>query len=312
MTFRYIGFIAAAAATVSIAGDLSIPDTPAQKVAAHTYVIHGPRSFPNPENKGFMNNPAFVVTNDGVVVVDPGSSVHVGRMLLKQIAKATDKPVTHVYGTHIHGDHWLGNHAIVETFPKAELIAHPDMVKRAPGGDGKSWIELMMTLTKGATAGTEIKAPTVTAKDGDSRKIGGLTFRIHAPEKAHSHTDIMIEVPEDKLLFTGDNATANRVPRMDDGTYKGSIAAMERALKLDVGVVVPGHGPTGGKKVLTDFRDLLNTVYGEAKKHRADGKEDFEMKPAVAAKLDRWKQWEGFDEAVGKWLSLAVLEIDAE
>jgi glyoxylase-like metal-dependent hydrolase (beta-lactamase superfamily II) len=122
----------------------------------------------------------------------------------------------------------------------------------------------------------------------------------------------MIEVVEDKLLFTGDNATAMRVPRMDDGTYKGSIAAMDRALKLDSVVVVPGHGPTGDKRVLTDFRELLSTVYGEAKKYREDGKEDFEMKPMVLAKLERWKKWEGFDEAVGKWLSLAVIEIDAE
>lgn len=312
MKHRYIGMALAAAATVSVAGDLSIPDTPAQKVAAHTWVIHGPRSFPNPENRGFMNNPAFTVTNDGVVVVDPGSSVHIGRMLLKQIAKVTDMPVTHVFGTHIHGDHWLGNHAIVEKYPQAELIAHPDMIKRAQGGDGKSWIELLMNLTKGATAGTEIRAPTMATKDGDTRKIGGLSFRIHAPAKAHSHTDIMIEVAEDKLLFTGDNATAMRVPRMDDGTYKGSIAAMNLALKLDSAVVVPGHGPTGGKKVLTDFRDLLNTIYTEAKKHRGEGKEDFEMKPAVMSKLDRWKKWEGFDESVGKWLSLAVIEIDAE
>jgi len=50
-----------------------------------------------------------VLTAKGVVVVDPGSSVQVGEMLLKKIATVTKDPVIAVFNTHIHGDHWLGN-----------------------------------------------------------------------------------------------------------------------------------------------------------------------------------------------------------
>ena len=46
----------------------------AEKVSQHVYVIHGPLDIPNPENKGFMNNPAFIVAEKSVIVVDPGSS----------------------------------------------------------------------------------------------------------------------------------------------------------------------------------------------------------------------------------------------
>ena len=95
----------------------------AEQVSPHVYVIHGPLELPNETNEGFMNNPAFVITNDGVVVVDPGSSVHTGNMLLREIRKITDKPVIAVFDTHVHGDHWLGNDAIQRAYPDAEIYA---------------------------------------------------------------------------------------------------------------------------------------------------------------------------------------------
>jgi hypothetical protein len=52
---------------------------PAQQVSTGTYVIHGPQGVPSRENQSFMNNPAWVITQDGVVVIDPGSSVQTGR-----------------------------------------------------------------------------------------------------------------------------------------------------------------------------------------------------------------------------------------
>jgi len=86
-----------------------VRDYPVDQIAPNTYVIHGPLGFPTVENQGFMNNPGFVITDSGVVLIDPGSSIQAGRMVLKQIRSITEKPVTHVINTHVHGDHWLGN-----------------------------------------------------------------------------------------------------------------------------------------------------------------------------------------------------------
>ena len=67
-------------------------DWQAQEVASGVYVIHGPLETPNLSNQGFMNNPGFVVTDAGVVVVDPGGSVQTGEMVLDRIAEITDQP----------------------------------------------------------------------------------------------------------------------------------------------------------------------------------------------------------------------------
>ena len=283
---------------------------PLDKIANNTYVIHGPLESPNKKNKGFMNNPGFVVTNSGVVVIDPGSTVHVGRMLLKKIREVTQKPVTHVLNTHIHGDHWLGNQAFAEAFPKVVIMAHPDMIKRAKAGDAEQWVSLILQLTEGESKGTRAVIPEKSVKDKLVLKTGGMSFRIHAPEKAHSFTDIMIEVVEEGVVFLGDNVLYKRLPRMDDATFVGNIEACKLALKMSANKFVPGHGPSGDKNIITPFKNYLNIIYTEAGKHYEEGLTDYQMKPKILLKLKPYIKWSGFEEEVGKHISLAVLEYE--
>jgi glyoxylase-like metal-dependent hydrolase (beta-lactamase superfamily II) len=242
-------------------------------------------------------------------VIDPGSSVQAGRMVMKQVRKVTDKPVTHVLNTHVHPDHWLGNQAVVEVYPNAVLIAHPETIKRAPGM-AEEWVKLIHGMTNGFTAGTRGQVPTVAMGDGTELKTGGMTFRIHAPPDAHSQTDIMIQVLEDSVVFGGDNLMFKRLPRLDDATFKGSIEACRIAAGLNVKRYVPGHGPTGGVEIVKAYEAYLTTLYAEVKKHHDAGRNDFEMKDAVVTKLKPWADWANFDDVVGKHISLAVLEIE--
>ena len=293
---------------IGFAGE--IKDYPLDKIASNTYVIHGPLGLPSKQNQGFMNNPAFVVTKTGVVVVDPGSTVQVGRLLLRKIKTITNKPVTHVFDSHVHGDHWLGNQAIKEAYPRVSIIAHPLMISLARGGEGERWVKTMDALTEGESKGTRAVYPNKEMKDKTKISIGGMTFKIHAPDKAHSHTDIMIEVVEENVLFLGDNALYGRIGRMDDGTFRGNIAACDIALKLSVKHFVPGHGKSGGKEVVTPFRDYLNILYSGVHKLMDEGMSDFEMKPQIRAKLKDYHQWNGFDLELGKHVSLALLEAE--
>ncbi|MFO7603636.1 MAG: MBL fold metallo-hydrolase [Gammaproteobacteria bacterium] len=287
-----------------------IRDVEATQVAARTYVIHGPREVPNPDNQGFMNNPGFVITDDGVVVVDPGSSLYTGRMLLRQIRQRTDKPVTHVLNTHVHGDHWLGNQAFAEAFPKAIIMAHPNMVAEARAGAAEHWLRLMDNLTGGATKGTRAVFPGHTVDEGDSFQTGGMTFRILAPSRAHSGVDIMIHVVEESVLFAGDNLFYQRVGRMDDGTFRGNINACDVALQTGARVFVPGHGDSGDASRVTAFRTYLERLYTLVGKYYEQGLSDFAMKPHVVAAMQDYQHWDGFAEEIGKHVSLAMLEYE--
>jgi glyoxylase-like metal-dependent hydrolase (beta-lactamase superfamily II) len=306
--FRVAAILLGTLAGSAGAGDI-VRDYPVDRIAAHTYVIHGPREIASVANQGFMNNPAFVVTAEGVVVIDPGSSLQSGRMVMKQLRTVTGKPVTHVLNTHVHGDHWLGNQAVREAFPGAVLMAHPEMIKRVRGV-AEEWVSLMHRLSGGFTEGTRAVMPTVAIGNGEELKTGGITFRIHAPPDAHSHTDIMIQVVEDSVVFGGDNFLYQRLPRLDDATIKGNIEACRVAAGLDAKHYVPGHGPTGGVEIVKAYETYLATLYAEVKKHYDAGKSDYEMKDAVLAKLKPWDGWTHFNDVVGKHISLAFLEVE--
>ena len=295
--------------SVSISAE-EIKPYPLKKIANNTYVIHGPLEYPNKKNKGFMNNPGFVVTKTGVVVIDPGSSVQVGRMVLKHIKNVTTKPVTHVLNTHIHGDHWLGNHAFADAYPKAIIMAHPDMIKRAKAGAAKQWVSMMSQLTDGASNGTRAVIPRKVIDDKQVIKTGGIQFRIYAPKEAHSFTDIMIEVVEESVVFLGDNVLYKRLPRMNDGTFTGNIKACQVAINIGAKTYVPGHGDSGSKDIIVPFMNYLKTVYSEVGKNYEAGMSDFEMKPNVVGKLQNYTDWSGFHDEVGKHISLAVLEYE--
>ena len=285
---------------------------PAQKVHAETYVIHGPQGLPSVENQSFMNNPAWIVTADGVVLIDPGSSVQAGRMVMAQLKKTTNKPVTHVFNTHVHGDHWLGNQAVLDVWPKATIIAHPDMIKQAKEGADALWLQIMSDMTRGYTDGTRAVHPTVEAADGQEFRIGGKTFRIHSSTDAHSKTDLMIEVVEDRILFTGDNVLSRQVMNLRDGTFKGVMKATERALALKARLYVPGHGKTGDHKFVAEQKAYFDILMAEVRRMYEEGKSDFEMKPVIAEKLKAYKNWAEWDANLWQQISLAILEIEQE
>lgn len=285
---------------------------PAQKVSADTYVIHGPQGVPSKANQSFMNNPAWVITAEGVVVIDPGSSVQAGRMVVAQLRKTTKKPVTHVFNTHVHGDHWLGNQAILEAWPKATIIGHPDMIKQAKAGADAFWIKLMSDMTEGYTDGTRAVIPTVEATDGQEFKIGGKTFRIHASNDAHSKTDLMIEMVEDRTLFTGDNILSRQVMNLRDGTFKGVVKATDHALALNAKLYVPGHGKTGDRTFVAEQKAWFDILMAEVRRMYDEGQSDFEMKPIITKKLKAYKKWAEWDINLGPQISLAILEIEQE
>ncbi len=283
----------------------------AKQVAPDTWVITGPLGEPSVQNQGFMNNPGWIIAGDQVVVIDPGSSVQAGRMVVNAIKKTTKLPVTAVYNTHIHGDHWLGNQAILDAWPNAVLIAHPDMIAQAKASEAEMWVRLMGQMTQGYTEGTRAAIPTVATFDGMASKIGSRWFKVHSSNTAHSKTDIMIEV-DNGVLFTGDNVLNGRIGRLDDGTFKGNIQAIDNGLAMQPKVVVPGHGKPGGAAILQAQRDYFQTLYDTVKAEYNAGKSDFEMKPVVVKKLAAYKKWNGFGSAIGKHISLAILEIEQE
>ncbi|MET0066616.1 MAG: MBL fold metallo-hydrolase [Candidatus Thiodiazotropha sp.] len=290
----------------------AIPDYPAVEVAEGVFVIHGPLGVPSVENQGFMNNPAFIIGRDGVVVIDPGSSVQTGEMVLRQLRGKTDLPVVAVFNTHIHGDHWLANQAIHEAYPEAPIFGHEEMFRQVAAGEGRAFLATLMRMTDGAVSGTEEVPPDHKTAHADQLTFADITLRIHFQPQAHSRSDIMIELPQKKLIFLGDNAMSKRLGQMDSATFKGNIAALDMALQTDAEIFVPGHGKTGGKEVAEIYRGYLSGLKQQVAGFFEEGLSDFEMKDRVIAAMGPYREWVDFERNVGRHISLAYLEVEAE
>lgn len=220
-------------------------------------------------------------------------------------------PVIAVFDTHIHGDHWLGNDAFKRAFPDVAIYGHPDMKAKAEI-TGKEWVERFARVTEGATKGTRPVAPNKTVNDGDVLKFGETTLRIHHTGKAHTSGDIMVEVIEQGVLFLGDIVVIGRLPRMGDASFKGNIAAIDRALSTKAKIFVPAHGRSGGREVPQLYRSYLTTLYEYVRKYYDKGLADFEMKPKIAPALSAYKSWHEYNNELGRHISLLYLQIEAE
>ena len=178
--------------STTIAHDLRVSTTidklPLEQISPNTYLVHAPLDGINEVNEGFIANTGFLVTDVGVIVIDPGSSVQIGRKLLDKIAEVTDKSVVAVINTHVHGDHWLGNQAIVEKFPTAVIYAHEKMIERLNSGEADQWVDIISDLTKGATQGTTVVIPNRGLKGGETLTFGSTHLNIFYKGKAHTDT----------------------------------------------------------------------------------------------------------------------------
>ena len=291
----------------------SIENYPLVQINKRIYIVHGPQDLPSPQTRAFMNNPAAIMTSTGVIIVDPGSSLEIGRQLLAKIRQVTDKPVIAVFNTHVHGDHWLGNQAIREAYSTVPIYAHENMIKRAEAGAGEEWISIFNSMTNDAVAGTKAIAPNIGLKGGETIDFGDVKIRIHHTGKAHTNHDIMIEVVDEKSVFLGDIATNHRVPSSDvpqDANYKGQMEAIREILKTNAELYIPGHGKSGGKEIPEASLQFLEKLYTSVQKYYDQGQSDYEMKQKVIDDLSEYKDWYNFNE-MGKVISYLYLEIES-
>lgn len=289
-----------------------VPDVPVTKVSDRCYYLMAQDPEPSPQNFGFFSNPGFIVTSEGVVVIDTGGSVQIGEMILRQIKTVTDKPVIKVINTHFHGDHWLGNHAFVKANPDVEIYSHQEVIDQIKNGSGEFWIGFMQRNTDNAISGTVATSPTKVLKGGEVMKVGDTTLKIHHFGRVHTVADLVVEVVEDQTVYSGD-MMMRRIANMADGSYLGSIDAMDQLAALPAKQFIPGHGKHDGQKLITDFKTFCEVVYNKTGEYYDEGMSDFEIKPKLMEEpfmKDTASQWPGYESTLGKYVVVAVQEYE--
>ena len=284
-----------------------------EPIADQVYVMHGPLTLPNPQNHGFMNNPAVIEGKTGLILIDPGSSLQTGGKILDEVALVSTKPVLAVFNTHIHGDHWLGNQAVRQAYPNIDIYAHANTIAQSQSSEGATWLALMLRLTDGLSEGTEIVPANIAVDHGDRIVIDGEEFRIHALIPSHTDTDIMIEHVGSKTIFMGDNGLNLRIGRFDgSSSVIGTINALEYVAAGDFDHVVPGHGPSGDiETTVMPYLNYLKALEVVVAEGLEDELEDYEIKAKVLPQFEYISHWSEFDSQFGLNLNRMYLELEA-
>ena len=244
---------------------------PVQKVSQSAWYVEGQSALGTSSNQNFISNAAFVVTRNGVVVIDALGSPALAARLLATINSVTQLPVTHVIVTHYHADHIYG----LQTFKDAgaKIIAHraakiylnSDTARlrlEASRQDLAPWIDAQTHLVE---ADEWI--------DRETRlTLGGTEFQLKPVGPSHTPEDLAVYLPQERVLFAGDLVFRSRIPYVGQADSKQWIFALDKLLAFDTAVIVPGHGAlsTEAKKDMQLTRDYLvylRTTMGAATKN---------------------------------------------
>src|SRR5690349_7217514 len=154
------------------------------RVTDRVYYVQGMAGAASAENHGFNSNAGFVITDEGVVVVDALGTPALGEALLDAIRRITPKPIRHVVVTHYHADHFYGLAALKAD--GAEVWAQDRAREYLDGGEAQRRLEQRSRdLFPWVPADMPIVRPDHCIGERDAFSLGGERFEIEHMGPAH-------------------------------------------------------------------------------------------------------------------------------
>ncbi|MDD9923306.1 MAG: MBL fold metallo-hydrolase [Boseongicola sp.] len=227
----------------------------------------GATAPPTYENTGHNNNLSFIVTGDGVVVVNGGAAYVLAKALHEEIKKITDQPVKLVIDENGQGHAMLGNSYWADQ--NVPILAHVDAAAEFEEY-GAQILAGMERYNRDKAEGTYLAGPTETFEDKYIIEMGDFRIEVLYLGPAHSPGDISVWLPEQSLVIAGDMAFHERMLPIFEHTYTADwLETWDNEFEaLNATYVIPGHGhPTNMDQVRRYTRDYLIYLRGKIGEH---------------------------------------------
>ena len=263
------------------------------KVVDGVYALVGDLGQRSPENLGHNMTSGFIVTAQGVVVIDTGGSLANAQAIHAAIRKVTDKPVIFAVNTGGQDHRWFGNDYFKQQGAKliASEAAVRDMKER-----GAAQTAFIQQLLKEKFDGTQLVYPDITFQDRYTLPVTGERIELIYTGGAHTPGDILVWLPQRSIVFAGDTVFVQRLLGVMPGSALRWIKSLEYLRdELKPKIVVPGHGHvTDIAESFRDSYDYLIFLREATRKRFADGAFD-PIEASQGLDQSRFKYLENYD-----------------
>ena len=255
-----------------------------------------------PDGGWGWSNAGLIADGDESLIVDTLFDEDLTLEMLDSMKSAEPKGMKNIralINSHSNGDHCNGNNCVdteevISSEATLEEMSHesPEMMAalliQAPemGTLGKYFLECFGSFN---FEGVTKRLPNTTFTGETQRQVGDKIVELIEVGPAHTNGDVLVHVPSDKVVFTGDILFIEGHPILWAGPVKNWINACDRIISMEVDFVVPGHGPVTDNRGVKAVRDYLVYIDTESRKRFESGMSALET--AKEIDLDLFSTW---------------------
>ena len=240
--------------------------------------------------EGVDSNTTFIITKEGVIVIDTRPTPTEAKKVLAEIRKLTALPIVYTINTHYHGDHTFGN----QIFKNSKtIIAHKNVRNRLIES-GQEHLSLFKTFGLPGIDEVEITPPNIIYEKEMEIWLGGYRLQLLYHGKGHTDGDTIIYIDQLRTVITGDLVFNKKIPYMADSYIDDWIASLKYIELLKNETVIPGHGPIGERTTIIAMKhylmNLRELVLAQLKDDKTLKETQEIVEPILRKKYKDWKE----------------------
>ena len=279
------------------------------EVIPYVFSAIGATAPPTYENAGHNNNLSFIVTGDGVVVINGGASVRLAAALHEEIKEVTDQPVKLVINENGQGHAILGNAYWADL--GVDILAHEDAIAEVEE-NGDFILQAMQRYNRDRAEGTRVVNANLSFSDEYVIEMGDVKIHVLYLGPAHDAGDVQVWIPQWDIMIAGDIAFHERMLPIFDTTCTRCWLEtwVEKFEPLNPTYIIPGHGhPTNLAQVRRYTYDYLVDLREKIGAHIEAGGD---LASSYYVDQDRWRMLDTFDELATRNAGRVFAEMEWE
>lgn len=238
-------------------------------------------AYLQPDGGWCVNNAGLIISGGRPVLVDTAATEARARRLREEVLSVAHAAPAMVLNTHSHGDHTFGNFV----FPEAVVVGH----ERARDEMVATGLHLTGLWPDVDWGDLRVVPPQIVFSQHLTLQLAEVRVDVLHLGPAHTRGDVVVWLPDSRVVFTGDVVMAGVTPFVPMGSVTGCLAALDALRALKPRVVVPGHGSVAGPEILDETAEYLRLLQSLAREGTAGG-----LRPAAiaaTADLGRFGEW---------------------